>query len=66
MRCDRVVEFITQMFLHFSTCFERHNAHYQELKNCNCSFWFYIRLWLPAAVIAEWELPEAAGNHKRM
>jgi hypothetical protein len=25
-------------------------------QNCNCSVWFYIRLWLPAAVMAEWEL----------
>ena len=31
-----------------STCFERHTAHHQELKNCNCSLWFYMRLWLPA------------------
>jgi len=33
----------------WSTCFKRHTAHHQELKNCNCSLWFYIRLWLPAA-----------------
>ena len=39
-----------------STCFKLHIAHHQELKNCICSFWYYIRLWLPAAVIAEWEL----------
>jgi len=25
-------------------------------QNCNFSLWFYIRLWLPAAVMAEWEL----------
>jgi len=37
------------MFLNCSTCFRRHTAHHQELKNCNCSLWFYIRLWLPAA-----------------
>jgi hypothetical protein len=43
------------MFLNCSTCFERHTAHHQELKNCNYSIWFYIRLWLPAAVMAEWE-----------
>jgi len=24
-------------------------AHYQELLNCNYSFWFYTRLSLPAA-----------------
>jgi len=35
------------MFLNCSTCFGRHNAHHQELKNCNCSLWFYIRFWLP-------------------
>jgi len=40
-RCERVVEFIIPMFLNFSTCFERHTAHHQELKNCNCSLWFY-------------------------
>jgi hypothetical protein len=33
-------------------------AHYQELLNCNYSFWFYTRLSLPAAVMAEWELAE--------
>jgi hypothetical protein len=31
-------------------------AHHQELLNCNYSFWFYTRLSLPAAVMAEWEL----------
>jgi hypothetical protein len=31
------------MFLNCSTCFGRHTAHHQELKNCNCSLWFYIR-----------------------
>jgi len=25
------------MFLNCSTCFGRHTAHHQELKNCNCS-----------------------------
>ena len=38
------------MFLNCSTCFERHTAHHQDLKNCNFTLWFYIRLWLPAAV----------------
>jgi len=38
-----------------STCFERHAIHHQELKNCNCSLWIYICLWLPAAVKVEWE-----------
>jgi hypothetical protein len=42
-RRNRVVEFIIPMFLNCSTCFERHIAYYQELKNCNCSLWFYIR-----------------------
>jgi hypothetical protein len=41
------------MFLNCSTCFGRHTSHHQELKNCNCSFWFYIRLWLPVAVMAQ-------------
>jgi hypothetical protein len=44
------------MFLNCSTCFERHTAHHQELKNCNYSLSFYTRLWLPVAVMAEWEL----------
>jgi hypothetical protein len=34
-RCNRVVEFIVSMFLNSSTCFGRHTAHHQELKNCN-------------------------------
>jgi hypothetical protein len=42
------------MFLNCSTCFGRHTAHHQELKNCNGSLGFYIRLWLPvAAAMAE-------------
>jgi len=45
------------MFINCSTCFEQHTAHHQELKNCNCSLWFYICLWLPAAVMAQpWQL----------
>jgi len=36
-----------------SACFKQHIAHHQELKNCICSLWFYIRLWLLAAVKAE-------------
>ena len=51
------------MFLDCSTCFERHNAYHRELKNCNCSPSFYIRLWFPAAVMAEWELKEFPFNH---
>ena len=39
------------MFLNCSTCFGRHTAHHQELKNCNCSLWFYIRLWLLVAAM---------------
>jgi hypothetical protein len=34
-KCDRVVEFIIPVFHNCSTCFGRHTAHYQELKNCN-------------------------------
>jgi hypothetical protein len=41
------------MFLNCSTCFGRHTAHQQELKNFNCSLWIYIRFLLPAAVMAE-------------
>jgi hypothetical protein len=40
-------EFIIPMFLNCSTCFGRHTTHYQKLKNCDCSLWFYVRLWLP-------------------
>jgi hypothetical protein len=55
-RCDCVVEFLIPLFLNCSTCFGRHTAHYQELKNCNCSLWFYTHFWLPVAAMAEWEL----------
>jgi len=41
------------MFLNCSTCFGRHAAHHQELKNCNCSLWFYIHFWLPATAMAQ-------------
>jgi hypothetical protein len=33
-----------------STCFEGHVALHQKLKNCICSLWFYICLWLPVTV----------------
>jgi len=52
------------MFLNCSTYFELHTAHRWELKNCNCSLWFYIRFWLPAAAMAD--AIAAAGNQKRM
>ena len=52
-RCNRVVEFIIPVFLNCSTCFGRHTAHHQELKNCNCNLWFYMRLWLPVAAMAK-------------
>ena len=48
-RCNCVVEFIIPLFLNCSTCFGRHTAHHQELKNCNCSLWSYVRFWLPVA-----------------
>jgi hypothetical protein len=44
--CNRVVELIIQMLRNCSTCFGRHTAHHQKLKNCNCSLWFYIRFGL--------------------
>jgi hypothetical protein len=52
-RYDRVVEFIIPMFLNCSACFERHTAHHQEHKNCNCGLWFYICVWLPASAMAQ-------------
>jgi hypothetical protein len=30
------------VFINCSTCFVGHTAHHQELKNCNCSLWFYV------------------------
>ena len=41
------------VFLNCSTCFGRQAAHHQELKNCNYSLWFCIRVWLPAVAMAE-------------
>jgi hypothetical protein len=43
--CSRIY-FIIPMFLNCSTCFGRHIAHHQELKNCNYSLLYYIRFWL--------------------
>ena len=37
------------MFLNCSTCFERHTAHHQELKNCNCSHQVYT-VFLPTNI----------------
>jgi hypothetical protein len=37
-------------------------SHHQELLKCNYSFWFYSRLSLPVAVMAEWELAEASSH----
>ena len=41
------------MFINCSTCFGRRTAHHQELKNYNCSLWFYTRFCLPAAAMAQ-------------
>jgi hypothetical protein len=48
--CSRI--YYSNVF-NWSTCFGRHTAQHQELKNCNCSLWFYIRLRLPPATMAE-------------
>jgi hypothetical protein len=49
------------MFLNCSTCFGRHTAHHQEVKNCNCSLWFYISFWLlAAAATKKYIKPESA------
>jgi len=61
-RCNRVVEFIIPMFLNCSTCFGRHTAHHQEVKECNCSLWFYIRFWLPVAAMAKLSQQRATTN----
>jgi len=45
------VEFIIPLYFNFSTSFQRHTAHHQELTNCNWSLWLYLRLWLPAAAV---------------
>jgi len=34
-------------------------ARHQEVLNCNYSFWFYSRLLLTAAVLAEWNSSQA-------
>ena len=36
--------------------FRATNRSSSGAQNCNCSLWFYIRLWLLATVMAEWEL----------
>jgi hypothetical protein len=53
------------MFLNCSTCFGRQTAHHQELKNCNCSLWFYTCLWLPAAEMAEPSQRSATKNIRK-
>jgi hypothetical protein len=55
-RCKCVGQFIISLFLDYSTCFERYYRSSSGASNCNYSFWFYTRLSLPAAVMAEWEL----------
>jgi hypothetical protein len=54
--CNLLAFFGTHPILHVSrirvncsTRFGRHTAHQQELKNRNCSIWFYICVWLPVA-----------------
>jgi len=49
------------VFLNCSTHYGRHTAHHQELKNCNCSLWFYIRFLFAAAMVSA---IAAAGNQK--
>jgi hypothetical protein len=40
-------------------------AHHQELLNRNYSFWFYSRLSLLAAVMAEWALNHDSGQQRQ-
>jgi hypothetical protein len=42
-RCNIVSTFYYSMFIWSSTCFGRHTAHHQELRNCTSSLWFFIR-----------------------
>jgi hypothetical protein len=66
-RCDLVVEFIIPVFLNCSTCFGRNVTHHHELKNCNCSLWFYIRFGcLPLRWLSGNSAIAAAGNQKRV
>jgi len=34
-----------------------------RVKNYDCSLWFYIRFWLPAAAMAAWELVQFPVSH---
>jgi len=47
------------------TRFEQHIAYQQELKNCICSLWVSICLWLPADIGGKTQTyvkPEAANT----
>ena len=38
---QQFLQFIILTFIYSSTCFERPQAHHQELNNCSSSLWFY-------------------------
>jgi len=45
-RCSLIAQHVSSVII----------SHNQELLNCNYSFWFYSRLSLPVAVMAEFPL----------
>jgi hypothetical protein len=48
--------------MYSSTCFGRPHAHYQELKNCSSSLWFY-RLRVVVAVLLVVVGPAGRPDH---
>jgi hypothetical protein len=55
---------VSRVRVNCSTCFGRHTAHHQELKNCNCSLWFYIRFLVAGCRCVGWAIAAATGNQK--
>jgi hypothetical protein len=39
-----IFQFIILTFVYSSTYFGRFSAHHQELNDCSCSLWFYLRI----------------------
>jgi hypothetical protein len=52
------------MFLNCSKYFGRHTAHHQELKNYNCSLWFYVRFWFAGCRCYGCAFAAATGKQK--
>jgi len=61
-RCSFVIEFIIPKFIEGSTCFQRHTAHYQELKTVFATSGLYTHVVTGVTGISDSKVIICIGN----